>query len=224
VHSWLAGSQAVVFDFYGTLIDDDVDVPPMWRHLETLGFASHSELEAAFEPNAYDGSTTPSGVAHDEWAAESWRSFLRLSGVPAAERDTVLASLSTTRETFHVQRAPGVDELLGQLRHDGVALAICSNWESPIGPYLELAGLEGFDAVVTSREVGARKPHRLIYDKVLEQLGVGPEDAVFIGDTWAVDIVGALRSGMRPIWLRGDRASRGLDCVLEVGTISELVV
>lgn len=223
MHPALDASKAVVFDFYGTLIDDDVTVPPMWRHLQSLGYASHPEIEAIFEPNAFDGCATPRGKRHDAWVDSNWRAFLRLSGVPAAHEDDVLASLKVARENFVVRRAHGVDQLLSALRARGVRTALCSNWETPIEPYLELAGLDEFDAIVTSRQVGARKPHRRIFTEVVRRLDVAPSEAVFVGDTWSADVMGALRAGLRPVWLRFGRESRCLPHVWEVEALHELV-
>src|SRR5665811_975094 len=112
----LRTAKAFIFDFYGTLIENDVSVPPMWRYLGDLGYKSNAELETMFEPNAFDGCRTPTGVAHDDWLNDSWRAFLRLSGVPQHEIESTLASLLWRRETFDVHCADGVLELLKLLR------------------------------------------------------------------------------------------------------------
>ena len=65
------------------------------------------------------------------------------------------------------------------------------------------------DVVVSSAWVGARKPHRRIYAHTLEQLGVAPQDALFVGDTWACDVDGPRAAGMHAIYLR--RAHLGVD-------------
>jgi putative hydrolase of the HAD superfamily len=222
----LAAAKAFVFDFYGTLIDDDATVPPMWRYLVELGYDSHPELEAAFEPNGFDGCLTPAcggDPSHDDWAHANWRAFLRLSGVPADAVEDVLQRLLRRRQTFDVRCAPRAPELLGLLRERGIAVGLCSNWESPIEPYLGQARLPPFDATVTSFDCGARKPHPAIFARVCDALGVAPADAVFVGDTWSADVVGALRAGLLPVWLRQGRPSRGLErLVVEVDSLAEL--
>jgi putative hydrolase of the HAD superfamily len=223
----LQTARAYVFDFYGTLIDDDPSVPPMWAYLNELGYGSHPELEAAFEPNSFDGMLTPRAdgdPSHDDWLNAGWRRFLELSGVPAPELDATLARMLERRHNFEVRAAARVPELLALLSERGVKLGLCSNWETPIGPYLERAGLlEGFDSIVTSSECGARKPHAAIFEHVSAELGVEPGATVFVGDSWTADVVGALRAGMIPVWLRLGRPSRGLaGIVAEFETVAEL--
>ena len=56
--------------------------------------------------------------------------------------------------------------------------------------------------MVSSAWVGARKPHPRIYAHTLEQLGVAPEDALFVGDTWTCDVDGPRAAGMHAVYLR----------------------
>ncbi len=43
----------------------------------------------------------------------------------------------------------------------------------------------------------------------MDQLGVAPEDALFVGDTWTCDVDGPRAAGMRAIYLR--RSHLGVD-------------
>jgi putative hydrolase of the HAD superfamily len=56
------------------------------------------------------------------------------------------------------------------------------------------------DELVVSEEAGTSKPDPAIFHLALDRLGVGPEAAVMFGDSWAADIVGATRAGIRAIW------------------------
>lgn len=222
----LLAARGFVFDFYGTLAGDAVGVPPMWQVLADMGYASHPELEAAFEPDAFDGTVTSSldnGQGHDRWIEDNWRGFVRLSGVPSADVDAVLAHLLRVRAAYRARAMPGAHELLRALRSRGVLIGVCSNWENDITPYLEQAGLDDIDAVVTSVRVGARKPHPMMFASVCDLLGLAARDGIFIGDNWNADITGALRYGMTPVWIRGSRPSRDLRShVLEYETLHEL--
>lgn len=222
----LLAARAFVFDFYGTLAGDSVGVPPMWQLLADMGYDSHPELEAVFEPDAFDGTVTSSldnGQGHRHWIESNWRSFVRHSGVPAAEVEAVLAHLLRVRAAYRARPMPGAHELLSRLRSRGVLIAVCSNWEDDITPYLEQAGLDDLDAVATSIQVGARKPHPAMFAWVCDRLGIAPGEGVFVGDNWNADIAGALRYGLTPAWIRGGRPSRNLAShVLEFETIGEL--
>jgi len=58
-----------------------------------------------------------------------------------------------------------------------------------------------FKALVVSGEVGWKKPSQHIFEIALSQLSIKPEEAIFVGDDYEVDIVGAKKAGMRTIFL-----------------------
>jgi HAD superfamily hydrolase (TIGR01549 family) len=58
-----------------------------------------------------------------------------------------------------------------------------------------------FDAVVVSGDVGRVKPHALPFETVLAQLGVAPEEALYVGDNWLGDIQGAKGVGMQAAFI-----------------------
>ena len=60
------------------------------------------------------------------------------------------------------------------------------------------------DAVVGSREHGKTKPHPSIFESALDLLGVGPTEAVMVGDSIEDDIEGARALGMRAVLLDRD--------------------
>ncbi|GBC82119.1 Putative HAD-hydrolase YfnB [bacterium HR10] len=58
-----------------------------------------------------------------------------------------------------------------------------------------------FEAIVISAEVPWRKPHREIFLRALAPLNVSPREALFVGDTFEADILGAKSIGMDAAWL-----------------------
>jgi len=58
-----------------------------------------------------------------------------------------------------------------------------------------------FKAVVVSGEIGWKKPSERIFAVALHKLSVPPEKAIFIGDDYEVDIVGAKNAGIRTVFL-----------------------
>jgi putative hydrolase of the HAD superfamily len=67
------------------------------------------------------------------------------------------------------------------------------------------------DTVVVSGDEGISKPDPRIFQVALERLGVTPEEAVMFGDSWAADIVGAARAGIRTVWFNPRRKPRPAD-------------
>ncbi|GAA4690506.1 HAD family hydrolase [Phytohabitans rumicis] len=143
------------------------------------------------------------------------------------------APAPTEVETFVVEY---VDEWnTGVTYQDGVAacvrdlardhrLAVVSNThQSDLVPnHLRAMGLwSSFDAVVTSVDVGWRKPHPKIYAVALDALGIDAGDAVFVGDSFEPDFAGPERAGMTAFLIDPDRRApvpgdRRLDSVVDL--------
>jgi putative hydrolase of the HAD superfamily len=102
--------------------------------------------------------------------------------------------------------------LLDSLRAQGLKTGIVANaWPEP-GRLLrrdaEQLGIAGrMDVIVFSTDVGVCKPEPAIFLHALEQLGVDPVDAVYVGDRVDVDVQGAADVGMTTIqalWFNAD--------------------
>jgi putative hydrolase of the HAD superfamily len=69
--------------------------------------------------------------------------------------------------------------------------------------------LRSFGFVLSSADVGARKPHPAIFREALGRLGARAEETWFVGDSFANDVAGAYGVGVTPIWLApGGEAER----------------
>ena len=108
--------------------------------------------------------------------------------------------------------------LLESLRARGLKLALVSNAFDPpslLHRDLEQMGIaQRVDVAVFSSEVGKRKPHRAIFDRALEALGVAPERALFVGDRLYEDVRGAAEVGMKTVqavWFRADEHADGAE-------------
>ncbi len=72
---------------------------------------------------------------------------------------------------------------------------------------LEKTGItDWFDCILISDECGHAKPDKEIFLHACELAGVIPEDTIYIGDRYDLDVEGARNAGLRGIWLnrRGD--------------------
>jgi putative hydrolase of the HAD superfamily len=85
-------------------------------------------------------------------------------------------------------------------------LAVISNGDSgQQRRKLERLGIASrFDSVVISGDLGVSKPHPDIFKQSLQELGVSPEEAVYVGDDLESDALGAKNAGMQAIWLARD--------------------
>lgn len=61
-----------------------------------------------------------------------------------------------------------------------------------------------FDDIIVSGEEEFEKPDPRIFLKACENLGVKPEEAVYVGDYYPNDVVGAVSANLTPIWITQD--------------------
>jgi putative hydrolase of the HAD superfamily len=112
-----------------------------------------------------------------------------------------------------------VPPALAALRDAGLAVGLVSNSSRDVAEFARHHGL-GVDAGISSFHHGRTKPHASIFRAVLDLLGVGPGEAVMVGDTIADDIEGALALGMRAILM--DREGQRPDFEPRIETLNEL--
>ena len=94
-------------------------------------------------------------------------------------------------------------EVVKRLKKDYKVGILSNNVQGWVNQVLKNYKIENlFDAVIVSSKVGARKPDALIYYEALKKLSVKPEEAVFIADEVAEDLVPATGLGMKTIWLK----------------------
>lgn len=108
--------------------------------------------------------------------------------------------------------------LLDSLRSRGLALGLVSNAFDPrrlLDRDMQRMGVaDRLDSFVFSSEAGVRKPHPDIFRRSLDELGVTPERALFVGDRLYEDVRGARELGMttvQALWFRADEHPRGAE-------------
>ena len=116
-----------------------------------------------------------------------------------------------------VRAVAGAQEALRRLRPQYrllVATNADDSGERDVLAALSRAGLDGLvDGVVSSRDVGARKPDAVFYRAALLRAGraglpLEATRAVMVGDSWSNDVAGAQAVGLRAVWLNPSRARR----------------
>jgi putative hydrolase of the HAD superfamily len=75
--------------------------------------------------------------------------------------------------------------------------------------------------ILTSAEVGARKPEAAIFEQALRIARAGPGDAIHLGDSLEEDVTGARNAGIAPILVRRDGAAGPPD-VPTITSLAEL--
>jgi putative hydrolase of the HAD superfamily len=99
------------------------------------------------------------------------------------------------------------------VRKKKLKAGLISNVGQEIDSYCSELGFEPYlDIKVTSFEVGFDKPRPEIFVLALEKAGVTASEALFIGDVYEQDIVGARGVGMQAILIDRNHGSKKYDC------------
>ena len=110
--------------------------------------------------------------------------------------------IAIRRDEDNVKFFDGVKETLAILKKKGYMLGIVTDTANPVSAKLDWFERGGFghvwDSIISSKEIGVRKPDPKIYYAALEQLGLPAEQAVFVGHKTS-ELEGAIGVGMKTI-------------------------
>lgn len=204
------GLRAVLFDAGNTLVFLDYD--RMAHGVGTaLGLPLTGRGLAARAAEATAAMERASG-SDQERAATYLEALFRLGGVPAQRMGEVRDCLQAMHREQHLWCSvqEQTHESLARLKAAGLRLGIVSNSDGRVEQALLAAGLrEYFDVVIDSSLVGIEKPDPAIFRAALDALGVAPEEALYVGDLYDVDVVGARAAGMEAVLLTSSSSDRG---------------
>lgn len=62
-----------------------------------------------------------------------------------------------------------------------------------------------FNEIIVSKAVGCKKPDKEIFEMMCQRLHVEPNQAVYIGDNFYSDILGAKKANLHAIWLNHNK-------------------
>jgi HAD superfamily hydrolase (TIGR01662 family) len=196
--------EAILFDWNNTLVqftwDDDLLEA---GHRAGLA-AARSDQDVAEFTERYRGL-----VLNDATPADDYGTLLRELGV--ADPDRFMTAEHEVWRPAH-EALGSAQALIDSLHSRGIKTGLVANsWPDParlLRADVESFGLtEHFDVMVFSEDVGFRKPQPEIFLHALRQLGVDPENAMFVGDRLDTDVQGAAQVGMatvQALWFRAD--------------------
>ncbi|HEX9574681.1 MAG TPA: HAD family hydrolase, partial [Myxococcales bacterium] len=108
---------------------------------------------------------------------------------------------------------PAALEALALARALGVRAAVISNSNGSVRAILDRLGLlSSLEFVLDSSELGMEKPDPRIFRLALERARLAPEEAVYVGDIYSVDVLGARAAGIRAVLLDPGGCWGARDC------------
>ena len=193
----LAELDAITVDLYGTLVTLRDPVPKLVETLQAWGVESTpAHVAAAFKaefayysPHSHEGRDAQSVADLNTRCASVFLDTVGTDLPPAEFAPLYVAALD-----FDV--VPSAPESLRALQSRGLELAAVTNWDVTVRDRVTDLGLAPFFShIVTSGEVGARKPDPAVFRRALDLLGISAERALHVGDD-EVDRRGAAAAGM----------------------------
>ena len=111
---------------------------------------------------------------------------------------------------------------LSVLREANLAIGLVTNRSNPVDEYLSETGLiDHIDFYFAAGEIGAWKPDPAIFYYGLGLANAKPQDAVYVGDNYYADVVGAKNAKIQPILIDPQGVFPDADCPV-IHTIGEL--
>ena len=209
----MARFEAVLLDFANTVVQYD---RPQMQAIH-VALAEHlsqtvAPIGAATLGRAMDHVCPLPALSEDKReytpAEEMRRVLCEAYGRPFAIDDPAVGPAQTRYHDLFVdvlalddRTVPALADITGSVR-----VGLISNFPCGASLRRSLSALgiaESFAPIVISGEVGYVKPHPVPFEVALEELGVAPERVLFVGDSWASDMVGAHAAGMATCHHRG---------------------
>ena len=161
--------------------------------------------ETTYADEARDASTA-TFPATPEYDRKSQRAFeqrllARLGAPtdPATGQTFASALLSWYDRPGALRPYPEVVDVLADLRQRGYRLSIVSNWSWNLRQRVAQVQLDPyFEVIWSSAYAGCNKPHPAIFGQTLAQMRPPPPPhrALYVGDSYAADVIGARGAGM----------------------------
>lgn len=220
------GIRAILFDFDGTLRFSQ----PRFFHV-----LYHYTVQAGFSASR-DAHLAAMRWLHHYWAQSAemvsdmerfgteqglfWLNHTRLFIRALGANDKIALQLAP-----EVQRrldgeytptsivSPQTIATLSMLKQAGFRLAVVSNRSQAFDDELATLSISRyFDLTVAAGVVNSWKPDRKIFLHSVKALGIFPEQAMYVGDNYYADIVGARQAGLRPVLVDDDGVFPEADC------------
>lgn len=214
----------ILFDAVGTLIHPSPSVAEAYW---TIGrqFGSRLTVEEVDERfhrefrNAFSGSGPDDLASNEQIERQRWRQIVDRVLDDVRDREQCFAAVhGHFSQPSAWQLFDDVPRAVHQLQQAGCQLAIASNFDHRLHDVARgNEVLNQFEAVVTSAELGFRKPSHRFYEELGKRLDASPCEMLMVGDHPVNDVTAARSAGLSALLI--DREN---EHVHEAGRIPSL--
>ena len=197
--------KAVIFDAYGTLLrNDDLALIPRQIVADHGLSAPIDDVWRAWSELYFEATQVAPFRTLREIEEHILPRVLRQFDVGAdAARYVDLFFQVTTR----IELYPEAREVLNALGSCRAAIVSNADHEHVAAWNFTLP----VEFILISEAVRAYKPHRLVFERALERLGLAPHEVLHVGDSDVDDVKGAKEAGLRVAWVNRDGRRRRPD-------------
>ncbi|MCQ9300160.1 HAD family hydrolase [Staphylococcus hyicus] len=183
--------QAFNVAYHYHFADSDIDVSSLYRH-----FRHYSDL--VFE-QTQDGRMTVTEM-HIYRITAALNDF----DIALSEKKAIAFQRDYARALNGIALSHPIKTLLYQLKTKRVPCGIITNGESHHQrSKIKMLGLNHYISeshMFISAEEGMSKPDVALFQQVVNELDLNPQNTFYIGDNFENDVIGALNAGWRVIW------------------------
>ena len=223
------GISTVVFDAFGTLLEDGAEYwdAAMDSIIRGQGLAvTVDALTREWLAACADFRETRSqpGTAFQSYA-DAWREgFAAAFGALDLAGDAAAAAAYWVADMGRRPAYPDAGPALAALAESRRVVALSNADDAFLTPALARLGFP-FAATFSSEAAGTYKPNPAFFAAMLRRLGVAAEAAVYVGDRQYEDVQGGAAAGMTTVWINrlGAAVDPGLRAPdYEIGSLLEL--
>jgi putative hydrolase of the HAD superfamily len=190
--------KAVIFDLFGTLVDNfkTSEYLQVLADMSAVLYTPAPGFSKLWRETFYLR-TDGTHKTHEE----SIRYICRELGTKVSEQQIDQAAVIRLGYSIKTLK-PRADTIptIKKIKEMGYKVGMisdCSPETPKAWPMTPFKGI--FDVTVFSCEAGVKKPDPRIYHIACGQLGVKPEDCLYVGDGSSTELTGALKTGMHPV-------------------------
>ncbi|USQ03786.1 YjjG family noncanonical pyrimidine nucleotidase [Aquirufa antheringensis] len=194
--------KALFFDWDHTLWDHDLNAKEVLLDLAT-------EYRLTIEPESYWNTFEKinNGLWDQYAAGEISQAELRETRFVRFFQELRVEGPAEEFGDKYLERAPrktnlmpGAFEVIQDLAAHFPLYILTNGFDDIQYVKIEGAGMRSFfQEIITSQQVGTKKPNPLFYEYALERAGIQPGEALMIGDHVEADVRGALNAGIPAI-------------------------
>lgn len=207
------GIDTILFDLDGTLRENNPSFnDAMMGFALQLGLTGESEnRRQAHRWLHYYWAQSPELVSdldtYEDYSEEFWtnhaRLYLQAFGCQYEQASDLAPELTRCMveeydpEDGLVEEAP---HLLGSLKEAGFRLAVVSNRRNPFDEQLENLGIHAyFEYTLAAGSINAYKPDPAVFHHALNEMGIEPDQGIYVGDNYFADVIGAQKARMQAV-------------------------